>query len=62
MDYHHGVLMDEQLELLRRLLPLCPNLKAITYEDPKFDDAGELVPASLAGFQALRTLVAGWGP
>jgi len=60
MDFHHGVLLDEQLELLSRLLPLCPNLCAITYEDPKFDAAGELLSATRAGFERLRTLVAGW--
>jgi uncharacterized protein (UPF0276 family) len=60
LDYHHGILMDEQLVLLERLLPLCPNLKAITYEDPKFDEQGKLVPRSTAGFGALREVVSAW--
>jgi len=60
LDYHHGILMDEQLVLLERLLPLCPNLKAITYEDPKFDAQGTIVPRSVAGFEALRATVAEW--
>ena len=60
LDYHHGILMDEQLLLLDRLLPLCPNLKAITYEDPKFDSLGTIVPRSVAGFHALREMVAAW--
>ena len=60
MDFHHGILLDEQLELLARLLPLCPNLCAITYEDPKFDAAGELLPATRAGFERLRALVERW--
>ena len=60
LDYHHGILMDEQLVLLERLVPLCPNLKAITYEDPKFDPQGTLVPASVDGFTALSESVASW--
>jgi len=52
--------MDEQLVLLERLLPLCPNLKAITYEDPKFDPTGTLVPDSLKGFTALSEAASGW--
>jgi uncharacterized protein (UPF0276 family) len=59
-DYHHGVLMDEQLELLRRLMPLCPNLRGVTYEDPKFDTAGTLAPRALPGWRALRRQVAAW--
>jgi uncharacterized protein len=60
MDFHHGVLLHEQLELLARLLPLCPNLSAVTYEDPKFDDAGELLPATRPGFERLRALTEAW--
>ena len=59
-DYHHGVLMDEQLELLARLLPRCPRLRAITYEDPRFDDQGALVPASLPNFERLQAIARGW--
>ena len=59
LDLHHGVLLDEQLELLARLAPRCPNLRAITYEDPKFDAEGVLVPKALAGFERLRGIVAG---
>jgi len=60
LDYHHGILMEEQLVLLQRLLPLCPNLKAITYEDPKFDSSGVLVPRSTEGFGALQDAVSAW--
>ena len=60
LDYHHGILMHEQLVLLERLLPLCPNLRAITYEDPKFNVQGELVPASVEGFSALTRMVGRW--
>jgi uncharacterized protein len=60
LDYHHGVLLDEQIELFARLLPLCANLGAITYEDPKFDDAGELLAATRPGFERLRAVAGGW--
>jgi uncharacterized protein (UPF0276 family) len=60
MDLHHGVLMDEQFELLRRLLPLCPNLSAITYEDPKFDEWGELAQNTKPTFERLQTAVGRW--
>lgn len=59
LDLHHGVLLDEQLELLSRLAPRCPNLRAITYEDPKFDESGSLVPKAAAGFERLRDIARG---
>jgi uncharacterized protein len=54
LDVHHGVLLDEQLDLLRRLAPRCPNLRAVTYEDPRFDDDGALLPGTRASFERLR--------
>jgi uncharacterized protein (UPF0276 family) len=54
IDAHHGVLLDEQIELLVRLAPLCPNLRAVTYEDPKFYDDGALLHKTVAGFERLR--------
>jgi len=48
--------------LLEHLVPLCPNLRAITYEDPKFDAQGTLVPRSQQGFARLREQVAAWAP
>ena len=60
VDAHHGVLLDAQLELLRRLLPRCPNLRLVTYEDPRFTDAGELIPAARPGVSALFDATAGW--
>jgi uncharacterized protein (UPF0276 family) len=54
LDAHHGVLLDEQLDLLRRLAPRCPHLRAVTYEDPRFDDEGALLPQTAAGFERLR--------
>jgi uncharacterized protein len=60
MDYHHGVLLDEQIELLERLVPCCPNLAAITYEDPKFDAEGTLIPKSIPNFERLRETALRW--
>jgi uncharacterized protein (UPF0276 family) len=60
VDAHHGILLDEQLELLARMLPMCPNLRAITYEDPKFDDDGALIRKSVANVERLRAQVAAW--
>jgi uncharacterized protein (UPF0276 family) len=60
LDRHHGILLDEQLELLGRLAPRCPRLRAVTYEDPKFDEHGALVPASVPGFERLCAVVSRW--
>jgi uncharacterized protein (UPF0276 family) len=56
LDAHHGVLLDEQLDLLLRLAPRCPHLRAVTYEDPRFDDEGTLLPETASSFARLRTL------
>ncbi|HEX9295918.1 MAG TPA: DUF692 family protein [Polyangiaceae bacterium] len=58
-DLHHGVLLDAQLELLDRLVGSCPNVRAITYEDPVFDGEGQLTDAAAASFAALRLKMAG---
>jgi uncharacterized protein (UPF0276 family) len=55
-DAHHGVLLDEQLELLALLAPRCPHLRAVTYEDPKFDADGAIVGEAVAGFERLRRI------
>jgi uncharacterized protein (UPF0276 family) len=60
LDYHHGVLLDEQLELLRRLIPRCPSLAGVTYEDPKFDAEGVLLPETRASWDSLREVVRTW--
>jgi uncharacterized protein (UPF0276 family) len=60
IDAHHGRLLDEQLELLRRLRPLCPNLRAITFEDPRFDDSGHFEEPSRRSWDNLRASVRGW--
>jgi len=56
-DFHHGVIMDEQIELLKILLDRCPNAKAVTYEDPRFVNSGELIKKSLPNFQRLRETI-----
>lgn len=60
VDVHHGVLRDEQLVMAERLIALCPNLRAITYEDPKPDETGALRDKARPGFEALRSLVEAW--
>jgi uncharacterized protein (UPF0276 family) len=62
-DAHDGRLLDEQLALLGRLLSACPNLRAVTFEDPRLDAAGALDVASRASLERLRAAVASWiGP
>lgn len=56
LDTHNGVLLQEQLLLLERLVPLCPNLRVVTYEDPRFLDDGTLIEKARPGFDALRRL------
>lgn len=60
MDYHHGLLMDEQLTILQRLIPRCPNLRAVTYEDPKFDREGTPTKRSLPNFERLVAVTDAW--
>jgi uncharacterized protein (UPF0276 family) len=52
-DLHHGVLLDAQLALLDRLLDRCPNVRAVTYEDPIFDGEGILATPTAASFEKL---------
>ena len=59
-DLHHGVLLTEQLEMLEYILPLCPDVEAITYEDPKYDNQGRLVPKAIPNFQRLVAIVDRW--
>jgi len=60
LDLHHGVLLDEQLELLDRLIPLCKNLHAVTYEDPKFDAEGRLFRKALPNVDRMRERTSQW--
>lgn len=60
VDAHHGVLLDMQLELARRLMARCPALRVVTYEDPRFDDDGVLPPELAASLDALDACVRAW--
>jgi hypothetical protein len=60
IDAHHGALLEEQLELTRVLMGRCPNLRAITWEDPRFDGRGVLKESNQKSLEALRQVVAGW--
>ena len=62
VDAHHGVLLDAQLRLLDILLERCPNVRAITYEDPRYDTQGNLIPRALPGWERLKARVAQWQP
>ena len=59
-DVHHGILLDEQIELTELLLERCPNLVGVTYEDPRFGLDGLLVPRSVPNFERLEQLVGRW--
>jgi uncharacterized protein len=56
-DMHHGILLPEQFSILAQLLEDCPNLKAVTYEDPKFDAAGYFRPDNIASFKKLSSII-----
>ena len=60
VDFHHGILMDEQLVLLDFMLERCPNLQGVTYEDPKFDQEGKLIAKSIVNFEKLKSRVEKW--
>ncbi len=57
-DVHHGVLTREQLALLDLLLARCPNVRAVTYEDPKLAPDGTLRPKAQPGFEELQRVLA----
>ncbi|MFC4075894.1 multinuclear nonheme iron-dependent oxidase [Salinithrix halophila] len=59
-DLHHGILLDEQIDLLEFLLPRCPNLKAVTYEDPKYTEEGILIPKSQKNYVRMKEMVNEW--
>jgi uncharacterized protein (UPF0276 family) len=58
IDSHEGVLIDAQLELLEWLVTRCPNLRAITFEDPRFDGHGTPTPGTAASLARLQASVA----
>jgi uncharacterized protein (UPF0276 family) len=59
-DLHHGVLLDEQLDMLDVLLERCPQLAAVTFEDPRYTADGALVARARPNFERLRKAVARW--
>jgi uncharacterized protein (UPF0276 family) len=60
VDAHHGKLLDDQFLLLETLLRLCPNLRAVTFEDPRFDDAGTLLMTNRPSWRRLVETVGSW--
>ena len=60
VDAHHGALLEEQFLLLERLLPICPNLRAVTFEDPRVDEQGALLPASEVSWRRLVKAIQRW--
>jgi len=60
IDAHHGALLDEQLTLLDRLLSRCPNLRAVTYEDPRFDEHGQMPLSNQQSWRSLEEGTRSW--
>ena len=61
-DRHDGVLLDTQLDLLAELIRLCPNTRAITYEDPAFHATGEVLLETRSSLEALVKSSRQWRP
>ena len=59
-DVHHGVIVDEQLQLLEALLARCKNVRAVTYEDPKLQPDGALRPKARPAFARLEKITRDW--
>jgi uncharacterized protein (UPF0276 family) len=59
-DAHHGHLLEEQFQLLAGLLPLCDNVRAVTFEDPRFDEQGTMLPTSHASWKRLVEMLQPW--
>ncbi len=57
VDAHHGRLLEEQFTLLERLVPLCPNLKAVTFEDPRLDSNGAMLASSQTSWSRLARML-----
>jgi uncharacterized protein (UPF0276 family) len=60
LDLHHGILLDEQIELLDRLIEVCPNLLGVTYEDPALNAHGRLPLEATPNVDRLRARVDRW--
>jgi uncharacterized protein (UPF0276 family) len=59
-DLHHGVLLNEQLDLTEVLLQSCANLRVVTYEDPRFRRDGFLISRAERNFKRLVDMVNEW--
>jgi uncharacterized protein (UPF0276 family) len=60
VDAHHGRLLDEQFQLLDLLVERCPNLKAVTFEDPRLDTGGALLVDNRPSWEGLERRASGW--
>jgi uncharacterized protein (UPF0276 family) len=54
---HHGRLIDEEIELMGRLLERCPNVRAVTYEEPLVSSDGGVNGAPQDAVSRLRKIV-----
>ena len=59
-DTHDGGILDEQIALLEALLVRCPNLQAVTFEDPHLLPDGAMDDTSARSFARIRAACAGW--
>lgn len=54
---HHGLLIDEEIELCERLLERCANVHAVTYEEPLYGTERSTEDASAKAASKLREIV-----
>ena len=59
-DTHDGVILDLQVELLERLIERCPNLQAVTFEDPRLQVDGTPEDSSTHSVGRIRAACSGW--
>jgi uncharacterized protein len=60
-DMHHGELLPQQFDLLSEFLKRCKTLRAVTYEDPKFDANGALLHNTVESYNVLRGIMTRFG-
>ena len=54
------LLFDAQLEMVERLIPLCPNVRVVAYDGLLFEARAGLAAATMSGFARLRQVIAAW--